>query len=105
MADDLERKAVREELSNNGFKIRKIIANSQLPASLTNILIELAKGKYQEVRIIPGDRIVETAEWRLEQPSHAVYVKDNPECKPSAGYLIIRGRNRQTGEYEHRRVI
>lgn len=105
MADDLERKALKDNLVKEGFKVLKVIPNSQLPESLIRILIGLAREKYQDIRIIPGDLVVETSKLRLEESSHVVYIRENPGRSKYAGFDIAIFVNRKTGDYQHKRVI
>jgi hypothetical protein len=105
MPDDLERKALRDDLVKDGFKVLKVVPNSQLPELLINILIGLAREQYQDIRIIPGDILLETSKLRLEESSHVIYVKEAPGQSKYAGFDIAVFVDRQTGNLEHRRVI
>jgi hypothetical protein len=103
MADDLEAKTLNGRLIKEGFAVEASIPNEELPEMLTALLIELARGRYTEMRVVPDDVALGNSEWKVEKPSHIVYVKDNPNhpgYNPSSVRLVMPGMvHRKTGEY------
>lgn len=102
MADDLEKRTVNERLFDDGFMVLRVIPDKQLPESLTRVMIELAKGEYTAIQIIPGDLALAGYAWKLAEQSHIVYVKENPknpDYEPGAIRMIAPiFIHRETGE-------
>ncbi len=91
MDGDLETKTLNSRLFEEGFEAISVIPNDKLPERLTSTMIDLARGKYLKLRVIPGEIAFEGAEWQLETPSHIIYAKDNPEYPgydPKSIYLV-----------------
>ncbi len=79
MDKSLEVRTLNGKFFREDFDVRAVIPNDMLPRSLTPILIEKAEGVYLEMKIVPGEVALEGYKWQLAEPSHIVYVKDNPD--------------------------
>jgi len=69
-------KTLNGKLIEEGFSPLTVIQNKRLPERLSEILVELLKGPYEDIRIIPGEIALAGSIWQLKDPSHIVYVKD-----------------------------
>lgn len=103
MTDNLEKKTLNAKLISDGFDVRASIPNEELPESLTELMIEFARGKYEDMQIVPSEIALGNYEWQLEKPSHIVYVKYNPnhlDYKLNSIRIVQPGFiHKKTGEY------
>lgn len=77
-------------LYEEGWEGISSIPNERLPEELSRILVDFARGKYLDMKIIPGELVLEGSDFEFNTLSHIVYVKENiehPEYKP--GSFII----------------
>ena len=85
----LERKILNDVLFNQGFLAIDIIPNKDLPKRLSSFMLDYAGGKYNDVRVIPGELAFEGFEWQPVEPSHMIYVKHkNPKDRSIHGLPV-----------------
>lgn len=80
------------ELISDDFNVWDVIPNERLPESLAELAVGIARERYEDVRIIPGDVALKGYEWQLKDPSHIIYVKYNqshPDYDPSSIRFIM----------------
>jgi len=101
MAGDLETRTLNGKLLDSGYEVKAAILNELLPEYLTQILIEFARKKYRDVKIVPGELALEGSSWQIKQPSHIVYVKYNKrhhDYKEAVSVVMPEMINKETGE-------
>ena len=80
MPNNLETKSLHGKYISAGFDAIGMAENEHLPETLTRIMVELARGVYTDMRIVPGDVALEGSGLKLVEPSqHIIYAKDNTE--------------------------
>lgn len=81
MATSVE-KTLNYELCEKGYETLRIIKNAQLPEDLSGVMLDYARGKYTDVRVVPAEIALAGSHLLPRDPSHVVYVKYN-ERHPS----------------------
>ncbi|MBT3985833.1 hypothetical protein HOD38_04465 [archaeon] len=108
MTGDLETKTLNSRLFEDGFEAIEVIPNDKLPERLTTTMIDLARGKYLDMKVIPGELAFEGIEWQIETPSHIIYAKVNTEYPghdPKSIYIVQTFfKHSNTGEVEILRI-
>ena len=102
MTKNLESRSLNGKLIDDGFEVIKYICNNDLPKELTSIMFDLVDKKYTDIRIVPGDIALENSSFRLEKPSHFVYVKENKSHRTydkKSFYLVMPGLLHESGDY------
>ncbi|MEK6919374.1 MAG: hypothetical protein AABW73_05060 [Nanoarchaeota archaeon] len=67
-----------DKLKSDGFEAGGLVRNDKLPEQLIPHLLDLARGFYDDLRIIPLEIVLDGVNGKTkEDPSHVVYVKDN----------------------------
>lgn len=80
MTKDISDKTIlNAQMLNQGFSIRTCIFDTNLSKGLTNISVEQINGKFDDVRVIPGDLALKGSKVQLAHPCHIVYVKYNKD--------------------------
>lgn len=106
MSEDLVGKTLNAEIIESGFKVVTCIPNRTLSEDIIPIMIEFARGKYTDIRIVPGEVALRGSLWTLEKESHIVYAKQNerfPDYDPNAFSLAMVSVYR--GDVSHRGFI
>jgi hypothetical protein len=77
MPFNLHPKTLHEKLIAKDFEVEAALPINNFKKSLVNLINDYTKGKYTEIKIIPGDKVMENDEWKLKDNFYFFYVKDN----------------------------
>lgn len=58
-----------------GFEFHNLITTSEFPERMVQLSVEMARGWYSDLRVVPSDVALDGSEWKLKEPAHLVYVK------------------------------
>ncbi len=69
-----------EQLKSEGWEVEQFFpSNDDLPERLVETALDLARGKYLEIRLVPGDIARQGKDWLLTEQGHILYVKRTEE--------------------------
>ncbi|MBR9692088.1 hypothetical protein GOV06_04850 [Candidatus Woesearchaeota archaeon] len=97
-------KSLDAQLKVDGWKVEKIILNSEIAQKLALLAVEIAEGKkYDDVRVLPADLARQGEEWLLVEQAHLVYVKPSEEyIKKLKGSVSMLSAECRPFDDEHR---
>ncbi|MCK4552945.1 hypothetical protein KAT80_01960 [Candidatus Pacearchaeota archaeon] len=93
-----------KKLKRKGWKVVDCIRDEELPVKLCKIALEIARGNYDTVKLIPSDIAREGEEWIPKYPSHILYASGSKSLKKELDergvyfYLSTLCVHQQTGE-------
>ena len=92
MGGNLEVRTLNGKLIRGGFEVLTAVPNEQISECLTKIMLDIAGGRYSDLRIVHGDVALNGYEWQFEKPSHIFYVRynqDHPNYDQKAITLVM----------------
>lgn len=78
-----EYKTLHERLNAEGYEIVGVYPNHNLPEGLTDLSLNIARGKYDSIRIIPADIVMQETEWIPVEQYHIAYATPSETEKKS----------------------
>ncbi|GEM_PF-6781726 len=101
-----EYKSLHERLLKDGYVVDTYFSDEKLPEGLAAIALDIARGKYNSVRIIPADLALEGEPWIPEDPTHLVYSvlsEEEQKSREGTGFPLkmLLCKHRDTGELRH----
>ncbi|MBI4147178.1 hypothetical protein HY494_00845 [Candidatus Woesearchaeota archaeon] len=68
-----EYKNLNQRLHSEGYEIVGVYLGSTLPEGLTKLSLDIARGKYQCLKIVPADLAMQGSDWTPVEQCHVVY--------------------------------
>lgn len=98
-----EYKSLHERLLEKGYVVDNYFQDNKLPEDLTVLALDLARGRYDQVRIIPADLALEGEKWIPTDKLHLVYAtlsEAEKKNREGTAYMLrmVMCRHADTGE-------
>ncbi len=98
-----EYKSLHERLLGEGFIVDNYFGNKNIPEGLNELALNIARGQYEQVRILPADIALQGETWMPTESYHLVYVTLSEEEKKARGgtalmLRMVECENVHTGE-------
>lgn len=68
-----EYKNLNQRLCSEGYEIVGVYPDVTFPESLTKLSLDIARGKYQCLRIVPADIVMQGSDWTPVEQYHIAY--------------------------------
>ena len=68
-----EYKNLNQRLHSEGYEIVGVYPDSTLPESLTKLSLDIARGKYQYLKIVLADLVMQGSDWTPVEQYHIAY--------------------------------
>ena len=69
-----------EQLKAEGFRVESAFKYEHLADGLDRLSLDIVRGRYSKVRIVPGDVAMQGSGWTPEEPAHFVYAQLSEAC-------------------------
>lgn len=79
MGEETLDEIVHNRLLNSGLELLKSLRSERLANELADLALQIASGKYLDVKIVSGDQALYGSGLQPQEPIHLVYGKENKE--------------------------